>query len=348
MRTFNYDSIQPATIPNEVKMYVSLINEFKRKQEYIYSQQSDILDNLVAGTKIQSTGASNRIEGIATTDKRLRDLMEKDLEPHNKAEKEILGYRFCLDLIEDYHDEIVITSEYILQLQGYLLQHVPNSMGGSFKNADNMIEDTDKEGKKRVWFVPVTAAQTQKAMNDLCSSYNRAFKKGEISSLILSMQFVFDFLCIHPFNEGNSRMSRILMQMLLYRDGYYVGKYISIEAMIERTKDSYFDALRASSQGWHEGVNDSWAFVRYMLGNILAAYREFENRVTTVTEHKMSKEERVRKGIRETRGLFTKAGLMEKYPDISIATMERVLSQLKAEGVIETLGTGRSAKWKKK
>ena len=348
MRTFDYDSFRKASIPNDVVMYLSQINEYKGKQQLFYKQKSDILEKLVSVAKIQSTASSNRIEGIFTTDKRLQELTAEKVAPRNRDEKEILGYRFCLDMIHESHDYIKVTPNYILQFHGYLYRYLPTNMGGYYKNTDNTIEETDADGKAHVRFKPVTAFETPQAMTDLCAAYNHALEREVTDSLIVNMQFVLDFLCIHPFIDGNGRMSRLLTLLVLYRSGYFVGKYISLESMIEKSKDSYYDALQASSQNWHENRNDSWEFIRYMLGIILAAYREFENRIVIVTEQKMTKEDRVRMGIEETIGLFTKAEIHEKYPDISLGTIERVIAKMRSEEIIIALGTGRSAKWKRK
>ena len=159
------------------------------------------------------------------------------------------------------------------------------------------------------------------------------------------MLFILDFLCIHPFNDGNGRMSRLLTLLLLYRHDYMVGKYISIEALIEKTKSNYYAALEKSSEHWHEGKNDIWPFVRYMLGVILAAYRDFESRVAVVSDAKMTKEERVRKFANEKVGLFTKAEIVQFCPDIAVTTIEKVLGDMKREGIIKTVGGGRGTKW---
>ena len=347
MRNFDYDTFRTASIPNDVVMYLSQINEYKGKQQQFYKQKPEILEKLVQVAKIQSTAASNRIEGICTSDKRLHDLSTEKEKPRNRDEQEILGYRFCLDIIHENHDYIQVTPNYILQLHGYLYRYLPTSMGGHFKSSDNTIEEIGADGKKRVRFVPVSAFETSPAMDNLCTAYNRALEKEVTESLIINMQFVLDFLCIHPFMDGNGRMSRLLTLLLLYKHGYYVGKYISLESMIEKTKDSYYDALQASSQNWHENTNDAWEFIRYMLGVILAAYREFEDRVVLAAEQKMTKEKRVRTSIRSYVGLFTKAEIHDKYPDISLGTIERVLAKMKDEGTIISLGTGRSAKWKR-
>lgn len=229
MRNFDYDTFRTASIPNDVVMYLSQINEYKGKQQQFYKQKPEILEKLVQVAKIQSTAASNRIEGICTSDKRLHDLSTEKEKPRNRDEQEILGYRFCLDIIHENHDYIQVTPNYILQLHGYLYRYLPTSMGGHFKSSDNTIEEIGADGKKRVRFVPVSAFETSPAMDNLCTAYNRALEKEVTESLIINMQFVLDFLCIHPFMDGNGRMSRLLTLLLLYKHGYYVGKYISLE-----------------------------------------------------------------------------------------------------------------------
>ncbi len=282
MRKLDYDSFETNSIPCENKTYITLINQYKNEQLPIYQKKSQILDKMVRVAKIQSAGASNRIEGVSTCDKRLKHLMEETVEPIGKAENEIRGYRFCLDLIHEKYDSFPVTPENIRQLHAYLFQYLSDDTGGKYKTEDNLVVTTDLNGNIADRFEPVSAADTPSAIEDLCAAFNIAIEKGAVPPLLLILQFVFDFLCIQPFCDGNGRMSRLLMFLLLYRSGYYVGRYISLDAMIEKTKDSYFNSLWASAEGWHEGKYDPGIFICYILGIILSAYREFENRVTLV------------------------------------------------------------------
>lgn len=345
MRNYDYSFLETAAIPSDVVSFLVQIHEYKGKQANFYRQQPDILLKLVEVAKIQSTGASNRIEGIHTSDQRLQELKSEHVAPANRDEEEILGYRNVLDTIHESHDYISIKPNVILQLHRDLYKFSPYGFGGSFKNADNIIQETDAAGVKRVGFQPVPAYETGASVDALCIAYNKAVGRKKAEPLLVDILFILDFLCIHPFNDGNGRMSRLLTLLLLYRHDYMVGKYISIESLIEKTKDTYYSTLQQSSEHWHDGNNDIWPFMRYMLGVLLAAYREFESRVAVVTNAKMTKEERIRKFAEEKVGLFTKADIIQSCPDIAVTTIEKVLGEMKREGIVKTVGAGRGTKW---
>lgn len=345
MRNYDYDFLESVPIPSDIVSFLVQIHEFKGKQANFYRQQPEVLSKLVEVAKIQSTGASNRIEGIHTSDQRLQELKDEHVSPVNRDEEEILGYRTVLDTIHESHDYIGIKSNVILQLHRDLYKFSPYGFGGVFKNADNIIEETDADGVKRVRFQPVPAFETAASLEALCNTYNEITDRQKAEPLLADILFILDFLCIHPFNDGNGRMSRLLTLLLLYRHDYMVGKYISIESLIEKTKSNYYATLKQSSEHWHEGKNDIWPFVRYMLGVILAAYRDFESRVAIVSDAKMTKEERVRKFAVEKVGLFTKAEVIQSCPDIAVTTIEKVLGEMKREGIVKTVGGGRGTKW---
>ena len=215
------------------------------------------------------------------------------------------------------------------------------SIGGAYKNADNVIAEEDNEGNRFIRFQPIPAWETPKAIEALCDAFDDAIARNEADPLLIIPMFILDFLCIHPFNDGNGRMSRLLTLLLLYRAGYIVGKYISIEKVIETTKDTYYEALQSSSQGWHEEENDYAHFVRYMLGVILSAYRDFSSRVRVLTTSGMSKPDRIREIIKDTLGKITKTEIMQKCPDISQVTVQRTLNDLIKNGDIIKIGGGR-------
>lgn len=347
MRTYDYRTLDNLPIPNDIVAYIAQIHEYKGRQSMLDPGRADVLEALVEVAKIQSTGASNRIEGIRTSDKRLQELAGTQVQPKNRDEEEILGYRCVLDTIHESYPYIPVNANVIRQLHRDLYRFSPQSFGGQFKNTDNVIEETDSAGNQSVRFQPLPAFETPAAVEALCKAYTEAVCRGKTDPLLYTMVFVLDFLCIHPFLDGNSRMSRLLTLLLLYQNGYVVGKYISLEALIEKTKEGYYRSLQQSSTGWHEAQNDIWPFIRYMLGILLAAYRDFENRVTVAAVGKMTKEQRVRKAVEETLGLFTKAEIMEHCPDIAMTTVEKVLADMKREGLITATGTGRGAKWRK-
>ena len=240
-----------------------------------------------------------------------------------------------------YYDFIPVRSGMILQLHRDLYKFSGLAIGGNFKNADNIIAEELPDGTRRVRFQPVSAWETPEAMDSLCTAISEALADPEMDALLLTPMFILDFLCIHPFNDGNGRMSRLLTLLLLYRSGYIVGKYISIEKLIADTKDSYYEALQDSSSDWHEGTNDYLPFVRYMLGVIVAAYREFSARVEVLITKGLSKPGRVREIIRNTTGRITKAEIMSLCPDISQVTIQRALKELMDSGEILKIGGGR-------
>ena len=341
MKALNYTTQYKKLLTPEIVSYLAQIHEQKGQQNLFIEAQKDILTELLEIAKIQSTEASNRIEGIITTNERLKMLVRNKTTPKNRSEREIAGYRDVLATIHENYDYIPIRPGSILQLHRDLYRFSNSSIGGSFKNSDNVIAEELPDGTKRVRFEPVPAWETPEAMETLCSAFADAVKDPEIDPLVLIPMFILDFLCIHPFNDGNGRMSRLLTLLLLYRAGYIVGKYISLEKLISDSKESYYEALQDSSVGWHDGKNDYLPFVRYMLGIILAAYREFGSRVETLIARGLSKPGRVREIIRLSTGRITKAQIMAQCPDISQVTVERALKELQESKEIIKIGGGR-------
>jgi Fic family protein len=323
------------------------IHEHKGKQDLYIEAEPDVLTTLVEVAKIQSIESSNRIEGIYTTDKRLQALVKEKSSPLNRTEQEIAGYRDVLNTIHESYDYIALRPNIILQLHKQLYSFSPSGIGGSFKNSDNLIAETDSEGNQTVRFEPVPAFLTGDALENLCTSFNKSLEKNEHDALLLIPMFILDFLCIHPFNDGNGRMSRLLTLLLLYRAGYIVGKYISIEKLIENSKDTYYEALQSSSDGWHENQNDYKPFVRYYLGLLQKAYTEFESRVEYLRHQGLSKPDRIKALIDKQIGSFTKRTVMEFAPDISKVTIERTLTALVKSGYIEKIGAGPSSSYVK-
>ena len=299
MRQFEYkESWKKLLTPNIVSLLTS-IHEYKGEQNLFIESNSDKLTELLEIAKIQSTEASNKIEGIITTDDRLKKLVMDKTMPKSRNEKEIAGYRDVLNTIHENYEYIPVNANYFLQLHGDLYKYNGMSFGGKFKTTNNVIAEVDSSGNQKTRFQPIEAWATPEAMLNMCNAYNDAINDG-IDPLILMPMFILDFLCIHPFNDGNGRMSRLLTLLLSYKSGYIVGKYISIEKLIEKSKDTYYEQLQASSYRWHENENDYEPFVEYYLGVIIAAYKEFSSRVQTLIESGMSKPERIREVIRKT------------------------------------------------
>lgn len=345
MRSFDYKEEWKKLLTPEIVMYLTQIHEFKGEQTLFIEAKADTLSQLVDIAKIQSIEASNKIEGIYTSDERLKALVKDSTRPRTRNEREIAGYRDVLNTIHENHDYIPPKPSIILQLHRDLYKFEGMDIGGRYKTSDNIIEEQDAEGNKSVRFRPMPAWETPEAIEKICQSYDEALNSENIDALIIIPMFVLDFLCVHLFNDGNGRISRLLTLLLLYRSGYIVGKYISIEKLIEQTKEIYYESLQLSSAGWHENKNDYEPFVKYMLGVIVAAYRDFSSRVSLLTTQGMSKPDRVKEIIRATLGPITKTEILAKCPDISQVTVQRALADLVDKGDIVKLGGGRYTKY---
>ena len=342
MRNFDYITNPAKLLTPEIVQMVGSIHEHKGKQELFLEANIDELKTLLEVALIQSTGASNRIEGIFTSDKRLKELVSQKAEPRNRSEQEIAGYREVLATIHESYEYITPRPTIILQLHRDLYSYSQGNIDGTYKNSDNVIAETDAEEHQKARFIPVPAFQTAEAIDELCAHFLEAWEANLIDKLILIPMFILDFLCIHPFNNGNGRMSRLLTLLLFYKAGYIVGKYVSMEMLIEKTKETYYEALQASSVGWHEDENSYEPFVKYYLGIMLKAYNEFENRVEHLKYHNLSKPDRIKAVIDNKVGKITKKEIMELCPDISKVTVERTLTDLVKSGYIAKVGAGPS------
>ena len=341
MREFDYLSRCKKLLTPRIVQMLNSIHENKGRQDLYIETHADALLSLKEIALIQSTEASNRIEGIYTSDQRLRAIVKDKTAPRNRNESEIAGYRDVLTLIHESHDHIPLSSSVITQLHRDLYQYTGSNYGGKFKISDNVIEEKDKQGNRVIRFLPVSSFETPLAIDKIIQSYTDALKREEINPLLLITLFILDFLCIHPFSDGNGRMSRLLFLLLLYKAGYIGGKYISVEKNIEETKETYYEALFESSQSWHEGLNNDAPFVEYSLGIILSVYRELASRANLVTSTTITKQNRIRWILKEHLGEITKRALMDMNPDISETTIEDVLSGLVKEGFIKKIGGGR-------
>lgn len=340
MRDFNYSLLKDLKWDSEIIGYLTAIHEAKGKQELYLKQQPAKLDKLVEIAKVQSTESSNDIEGIRTTDTRLKQLLTDKTMPKNRDEEEIAGYRDVLNVIHENFEYIPLAANYILQLHKILYSHSEKSIGGKFKNVQNYITLTEN-GKERILFTPPAPYETPEAIDKICSEFNIAVSKCEVDPLILIPVFIHDFLCIHPFSDGNGRMSRLLTTLLLYRNGYMVGKYISLESEIARNKYAYYDALEKAQAGWDEGNEDAVPFIKYLLGTIIAAYRDFEDRMELISESD-SALDMVGKAVAVKIGRFTKMDIVAMCPSLSNSSVESSLKKLAKEGLIEKRGASRA------
>lgn len=341
MKTFNYSIIRGQKWDSDILGLIAAIYKEAGKQELYLKQRPDELEKLVEIAKIQSTEASNAIEGIVTTSTRIKQLVEEKTKPRNRDEQEIAGYRDVLNIIHESFDAIPITQNYILQLHKILYSHMNNPLAGRTKNVQNYISATYPDGHTEILFTPLAPFETPEALDKICEEYSRVIGNMELEPLIAIPVFIHDFLCIHPFNDGNGRMSRLLTTLLLYRSGFYVGKYISLEAKIAKNKDLYYDALARSQDGWHEGTEDVIPFIKYILGTILAAYKDFEDRFALV-ETKLPAVEIVRQATLQKIGRFTKQDIRELCPSLSISSIEGGLRKLVASGELKRESKGKN------
>ena len=339
MRQFDYAKLKDNLWDTEIVNYLSQIHEQKGKQALYLRQKPGRLERLVEIAKIQSTEASNEIEGIRTTETRLRQLMDEKTSPRNRDESEIAGYRDALNVVHESFSYIPLTPNYILQLHKIMFSHTDYAFGGSFKNVQNYISATDSTGKTYTLFTPLAPYETAPAMQEICDAYNRAVGESKVDPLILIPIFIHDFLCIHPFLDGNGRMSRLLTTLLLYRAGYEVGKYISPEAKISNNKSAYYDALELSQTGWHEAKDNPTPFIKYLLGTIISAYRDFEERMEILTP---SSGDTVRNAVESRIGKFTKREIVALCPNMSASTVERKLRFMVERGELEKQGAGKN------
>ena len=335
MREFDYKQFVAAEWDSEIVTGIGQIHEYKGRQDFYLQRNSQELTRLIEVAKIQSTESSNKIEGIRTTSTRLRQLLAEKTTPRNRDESEILGYRDVLSTIHENYEYIPVRPPFILQLHRDLFKYSFSSTGGKFKNVN---------GSEFVLFTPVSPTETPQAVESICLNYNQLAGAGKLDDLILTGIFICDFLCVHPFLDGNGRMSRLLTTLLLYRSGYQIGKYISLEKIIEQTKDGYYDALRKISQDWHADSNDYRPFIKYLLKIILRAYRELDERIELVVE-KLPAYEMVKVVVEKMLGSFSKREILERCPSIGSSSVEMALKKLKDEQVIKTIGAGRNTRY---
>ena len=344
MREFDYSKLLNLNIPANMYDLISKIYEYKGKQELYVEIFSDVLEKMVEVAKIQSTKSSNAIEGISTNDSRLEELMKKKSEPRNRNEEEIYGYREVLDIIHENYSNIDFTKNNILTLHSRLYYYSSESHKGKFKTIDNSIVETNAFGEKKIRFQPVSAFETENYIDKMISAYDEAVKL-KVPPLLLIPAVVHDFLCIHPFYDGNGRVSRLLTLLLLYKNGFFVGKYISLEMIIEDTKDMYYEQLQSSSKNWHSGDNDELPFIKYMLSVIYKAYVECDERFRLIGEKSLTSAERIMKIFEKTLKPLSKSDIVMLCPDISQRTIERSLKELKDTQLIKQIGSGRATKY---
>lgn len=341
MRSFNYSAFKEQKWDSGILGLIAAIYKEAGKQEQYLKQRPQEMEKLVEIAKIQSTEASNAIEGIVTTSTRIKQLVEEKTTPRNRDEQEIAGYRDVLNVIHESFDAIPITQNYILQIHKMLYSHMNNPLAGRTKSVQNYISAAYPDGHTEILFTPLAPYETSEALDRICEEYNRVIGNLEVEPLIIITIFIHDFLCIHPFNDGNGRMSRLLTTLLLYQNGFYIGKYISLEAKISKNKDLYYSAMSQSQTGWHEGKEDALPFIKYILGTILASYKDFEER-TSLVQEKLPALEMVRMASKSKIGRFNKQDIRELCPTLSDSSIEGALRKLVAAGELKKEGKGKS------
>lgn len=346
MKSFQNKYLEKFPITQNLLRSVRILGEFKGKQELFTKQIPQSLETLRQAAIIQSTESSNRIEGVTAPIARIKALVAEKTTPQNRSEQEIAGYRDVLNTIHASFEHIPITNNLILQLHRDLFRFTEGE-GGKWKMTDNDIREERPDGSIFVRFRPVSAFETPAAMEKLHEEFNALWQGEEVEKLMLIPAYIFDFLSIHPFRDGNGRMARLLTLLLLYKAGYEVGRYISLEKLIEDSKESYYDSLLKSSGEWHEGKHNLLFWTEYFLGVLIAGYREFEQRVGELTATRGAKTQMILDGLRGLPEAFRITDLEKACPQVSREMIYKVFNKLKAEGKLTCEGRGLNALWHK-
>lgn len=346
MHSLSSEYLSGLNFNSEQASILRAIGEYRGKQALFFKQSPETLETLRMVAKIESSESSNRLEGIELPHKKIEELVLKDTAPISRSEQEIAGYRDALNMIHESGEHMPFTTNVVLQLHSILYRYLANP-GGKWKANDNEIIETHPDGTKRIRFVPTKAFLTPTAMDQLTNEYKLSVEQQKLDAIILVPLAILDFLCIHPFTDGNGRMSRLLTLMLLYQFDYKVGHFISLERIFEESKESYYETLEASSKDWHEGKHDVNPWLKYFWGTVLRAYREFEERVGVVSTNKGSKTELIRNTINRRIEPFSISAIDSDCPGISREMIRIVLRQMRDEGKIKSIGKGRAALWQR-
>lgn len=342
MNSFKRDSVE---LPLSAVWLMNSNSEYKGKQELYVKQSPQVLKSLIEMALIESAESSNRIEGVTVKKKRLKPLVIGHSKPRDRSEEEVVGYRKALDLIHKKYASLRITPETIKEL--HRLCRGETWDAGKWKEKDNDIIRKHPDGRVEVIFKPVSAAETPGMIKQLCLVYENSVTQLKYPDLYAIACLVLDFLSIHPFRDGNGRVSRLLTLLALYQHGFQVGKYISIERIIEQSKETYYESLNKSSQKWHQAKHDIFPWFNYFLGTVLGAYKEFEERAGTIKSIRGAKTEIVVMAIEKQLGEFTISDIERACPNVSRVMIKKVLLQMHKDKKIECLGKGQAAKWQR-
>ena len=347
MKRFDYSFLEKGMLPAGLVNVVSAISELRARENQLKENYQNAFTRLESIAKVQSVKGSNAIEGIITTDQRVNEIVNQNSAPLNHNEAEIAGYRDALNLIHENHDKLDIREWDILRLHEVMLSYVPVG-GGVYKQSDNVIMEVDAAGRRRVRFAPTPANETAAAMGQLILAFMDARSNYSVNQLLLTPCFILDFLCIHPFADGNGRMSRLLSLLLLYRNDFDAGKYISFEEQINKGKWDYYEALRLSSNGWHENTNSYFPFIENFVTTLLYCYKEIDKRFAVVHAKKVNKRGRIEATVLNSLLPLSKQEICYVLPDVSPTTVEAALAAMVRNGMVNKVGSGKNTKYIKR
>ncbi|MDR1604838.1 MAG: Fic family protein [Gracilibacteraceae bacterium] len=345
MRYFDYSFLEQGMLPAGLVSVVGAISELRERENALKTNYPDVFTRLESIAKVQSVKGSNEIEGIVTSEERINEIVNQNSAPLNHNEAEIAGYRDALALIHSEYAALDLRERDILRLHQIMLSYSPNDNGGRYKESDNVIMEVDASGARRVRFEPTPAAETAEAMEQLILAYMDARDNSAINRLLLIPCFILDFLCVHPFADGNGRISRIFSLLLLYKNGFDAGRYISFEEQINRNKTGYYQALKDSSSGWHTGENSYFPFIENFVATLLRCHKELNKRFALVNSKKVSKRERIEATVLNSLLPISKREVCYILPDVSPTTVEAVIAAMLKAGSIEKIGSARSTKY---
>ncbi|MBE5861524.1 MAG: Fic family protein [Lachnospiraceae bacterium] len=345
MHVFDYSFLKEGVLPAELVNLTSTISALNAISESRRKNNKIVYTELEKIARIQSVKGSNAIEGIITTDARIKEIVDGNSAPLNHTEMEIVGYRNALDEIHTSHEQMIVSEQTILHLHEVMTEVAGYEQAGKYKTDDNIIAEIDEYGRRRVRFAPIPASQTAEAMEQLILAYIDARDNSQINNLLLIPCVILDFLCIHPFADGNGRVSRLLTLLLMYKSGFNIGKYVSFEEQINLSKEYYYGALQDSSIGWHSNENTYTEFMKNFLSTLYKCYKELDKRFSTVNGKKLKKTERIEQTVLNSVLPISKAEICGFLPDVSPTTVEAVLGKMVKNGSVKKLGTARATKY---
>lgn len=345
MHIFDYSFLNNGMLPAEIVNLASSVSAFHTLASDRKTRFKSVYTELEKIARVASVKSSNAIEGIVTTDARINEIVNNDSAPLNHSEQEIAGYRDALDEIHRNHQEMSVNTATILHLHSMIMRYSSPTASDQFKREDNLIMEIDSEGRRKVRFKPVSAKETPDAIEQLLLAYIDARCQPNVNPLLLTACFIVDFLCIHPFDDGNGRVSRLLTILLLYKNDYDIGKYISIEEQINNFKDYYYQALYESSEDWHDNKNDYVPFMKFFLFNLYECYKELDKRFSSTNGKKLSKKSRIEETVMNSVLPMSKADICQALPDVSPSTVEAVIGKMVKTGAVRKIGSTRNARY---